>query len=72
MDSTSNTTPPRRPCVMHTVEAAAQLLSISRTRVYSLIKTGGIHSVRVGRLRRIPDDALKEFVRTLSADQHAA
>jgi excisionase family DNA binding protein len=50
-----------RPRVLYTVEAAAQLLSISRTRMYSLIKTGDIHSVRVGRLRRIPDDALTEF-----------
>ncbi|WP_037081007.1 excisionase family DNA-binding protein [Pseudonocardia spinosispora] len=72
MDSQSNIIPTTRPRVMHTVESAAQLLSISRTRVYELIKNGEIFSVRIGRLRRIPDDALRDFVRALTADQQAA
>jgi excisionase family DNA binding protein len=37
-----------------TVEAAAERLSISRTRMYALIKSGEVMSVRVGRLRRVP------------------
>lgn len=52
------------------VEATAERLSISRTRVYALIKTGDLLSVRVGRLRRIPADALTEFTARLLADQH--
>jgi excisionase family DNA binding protein len=54
---------------MFSVEAAADLLSISRTRMFLLIKRGGIKSVRVGRLRRIPADALIAYVDQLvSAD----
>ena len=59
--------------VLLTVEAAAERLSISRTRMYELIKSGEVMSVRVGRLRRIPVDALEAFIaRLLSAQQSAA
>ncbi|WP_018683367.1 helix-turn-helix domain-containing protein [Actinokineospora enzanensis] len=58
------TTPAAR--VLHTVEAAAAQLSISRTRMYALIKTGDIHTVRIGRLRRVPHDALTTFTQRLS------
>lgn len=58
-----------RPRLLLSVEAAAQRLSISRTRMYDLIKTGRIPSVRVGRLRRVPADALVMFTAQLLAEQ---
>ena len=58
--------------VLLTVEAAADRLSISRTRMYALIKTGEITSVRVGRLRRIPTAALDTYMTHLVTTQHAA
>lgn len=57
------------PRVLLTVEAAAARLSISRTRMYALLKSGDVTSVRVGRLRRIPATALELFAAQL---QHAA
>ena len=57
------------PRVLLSVEAAAERLSISRTRMYALIKHGEITSVRVGRLRRIPATALTEFTAGLLAAQ---
>jgi excisionase family DNA binding protein len=60
-----------QPRVLLTVEAAAAQLSISRTRMYALIKTGDVASVRIGRLRRVPADALAEFVRRLATYQAA-
>lgn len=36
-----------------TVEETAELLRIGRTTVYSLIKTGRLNSVMIGRLRRV-------------------
>jgi excisionase family DNA binding protein len=60
------------PRVMLTVEAAAQRLSISRTRMYALLKTGDVTSVRVGRLRRIPATAIDEFIANLITAQQAA
>jgi len=51
-----------------TVEAAAQRLSISRVRVYDMIRTGQIRSVKLGRSRRIPVAALEELVRSAMFD----
>lgn len=43
-------------------EEAAQLLGISRARLYQLIAAGQIGSLRIGRSRRIPFAALEKFV----------
>jgi excisionase family DNA binding protein len=48
-------------------EEAAELLSIGRSKVYEMIGTGELASVRIGTSRRIPADALAEFVRQLRA-----
>lgn len=53
------------PCVLLTVEAAAARLSISRTRMYGLLKTGDVDSIRIGRLRRIPATELDTLVERL-------
>ena len=45
-----------------TVEEAAECLGIGRTLMYALITTGEVESVRIGRLRRVPADALDAFV----------
>jgi len=52
-----------------TVEEAARRLSLGRTTVYALLKTGEITSVRVGRLRRIPAEALDTYTARLIAEQ---
>ncbi|MGA7270643.1 MAG: helix-turn-helix domain-containing protein [Acidimicrobiia bacterium] len=46
-------------------EEAAEVLSIGRSKVYELIGTGELASVRIGASRRIPADALVEFVSRL-------
>jgi excisionase family DNA binding protein len=48
-----------------TVEEAADRLGIGRTLMYALITTGEVESVRIGRLRRIPADALEMYVNGL-------
>jgi len=50
------------PRLLLTVEEAAERLGIGRTLMYSLVASSQVESVRIGRLRRIPDDALQEFV----------
>ncbi|MFD7166613.1 excisionase family DNA-binding protein [Streptomyces violascens] len=55
-----------------TVEEAARRLRIGRTNCYALIRTGQLESVPVGRLRRVPADALPEFVARLRAANHPA
>jgi excisionase family DNA binding protein len=48
-----------------TMEDAAERLCIGRTLMYSLVKAGAIEPVRIGRLRRVPAEALDAFVRQL-------
>jgi excisionase family DNA binding protein len=48
-----------------TIEEAAERLCIGRTLMYSLVKAGAVESVRIGRLRRVPADALDAFLRQL-------
>lgn len=45
-----------------TVEEAAERLGIGRTVMYGLVSSGAVESVRIGRLRRIPADALVVFL----------
>lgn len=47
------------------VEEAAKRLGIGRTKMYSLVMSGEIESVPVGRLRRIPAECLHEYVQRL-------
>ena len=56
------------PRILLTVEAAASQLSIGRTTMYALIRAGAVESVLVGRLRRIPADALTRYLEALRAD----
>jgi excisionase family DNA binding protein len=48
-------------------EEAARRLSVSRTQVYDLIRTGRLESIKVGRLRRVPVVALQRFVQSEQA-----
>ena len=55
--------------VLFTVEEAARALGIGRTRMFELIQTGDVETVLIGRLRRIPVDALDAFVGRLRESQ---
>lgn len=46
----------------YTVEEAAKLLSMSRSRLYELIYAGEIQSVKIGRSRRITIEQLRTFL----------
>lgn len=50
-----------------TVEEAAEQLGIGRTLMYALVKDGDVESVHIGRLRRIPADALPRYLQRLRA-----
>ena len=49
-----------------TPEEAADALSIGRSKLYTLIATGDVASVRIGASRRIPWSALVAYVETLA------
>jgi len=54
--------------MLYTVPQVMQMLNLGRTRVYDLIRTGQLASVRIGASRRIPASALEEFVSALPLD----
>ncbi|MEU6776558.1 excisionase family DNA-binding protein [Streptomyces sp. NPDC046759] len=51
--------------VLLTVEEAARRLRIGRTTCFRLVLAGEIESVTVGRLRRVPVDAVLAYVAKL-------
>ena len=56
------------PVLLVRPEDAARVLGVGRTKVYELMRSGGLRSVRVGGLRRIPVTALDEFVARLEEE----
>jgi excisionase family DNA binding protein len=54
-----------------TVVDAARRLEVSRSLMYELLAAGEIDSVHVGRLRRVPVDALTSYVARLRANGSA-
>ncbi|MBQ1118583.1 excisionase family DNA-binding protein [Streptomyces sp. B15] len=54
------------------VEEAARRLGIGRTVCYRLISSGELESVTVGRLRRVPADAVPEYVARLRTTARTA
>ncbi|WTK45934.1 excisionase family DNA-binding protein [Streptomyces sp. NBC_01520] len=55
-----------------TVEEAARRLGIGRTLCFHLIGSGQLESVPVGRLRRVPADAVHDYVTKLRQANRAA
>ncbi|MEU7863900.1 helix-turn-helix domain-containing protein [Nonomuraea sp. NPDC049141] len=51
----------------YTVEQVAEMLSIGRDKVYFLLRTGQLKSIKIGKLRRITDRHLADFVSLLES-----
>jgi excisionase family DNA binding protein len=62
------TTTQPAPKLLLSVEEAAELLGVSRSTMYDLMRTRAIASVRIGRCRRISLDALRRYVERLPAE----
>jgi excisionase family DNA binding protein len=54
--------------VLYRVEEAAEALRVSRSVLYELIRSDQLRTVKVGRSRRVPVDALAECVALLGGD----
>jgi excisionase family DNA binding protein len=50
---------------LYTVEQAAQVLTISRWKVFELIRLRELRSVKIGGLRRVPRSAVDEYIARL-------
>jgi excisionase family DNA binding protein len=60
------------PRLLMTVPEAAEALAISRSKLYELITSGAITSVRIDGSRRIPLTALEDYISRLLAERTAA
>ena len=49
------------------VEEAARILAVGRSMLYELIAADELETVRIGRCRRVPVDALRMYVERLRA-----
>ena len=59
------------PVQAYTVEQVAKMLNISRDKVYYLLRTRQLRSIKIGKSRRITDAHLAAFVASLEADDAA-
>jgi excisionase family DNA binding protein len=61
------------PVLLHVVEAA-EILALSRARVYQMVASGELPHVRFGKAVRIPRAALLRYIerQTVNADNDAA
>jgi excisionase family DNA binding protein len=48
-----------------TVEQVADMLQVGRDKVYYLLRTGQLRSIKIGKSRRITEEHLAEFVASL-------
>jgi excisionase family DNA binding protein len=49
----------------YTVEQIAEALQIGRDKVYQLLRTGQLNSIKIGSSRRITSHQLAEFISSL-------
>jgi excisionase family DNA binding protein len=48
--------------LLYTVDDVAQMLSIGRTQVFALVRSGELRSVKIGRSRRFLPEQIQEYV----------
>jgi excisionase family DNA binding protein len=53
----------------YTVEQVAEMLHVGRDKVYYLLRTGQLRSIKISKLRRITSQHLAEFVSTLEESE---
>ena len=53
------------PLQAYTVEQVAKMLHVGRDKVYYLLRTGQLRSLKIGKLRRITEQQLAEFIASL-------
>ena len=65
MTTSSGQTP-----VLITPKEAAAALALGQTKVYELLATGALRSIKIGAARRIPREALDDFIAVQREETH--
>ncbi|CAM5239778.1 helix-turn-helix domain-containing protein [Streptomyces tendae] len=58
--------------ILYPVAEVAEQLGVGLTTAKALIKSGDLRSVKIGAARRVPADALHEYVQRLDREQNGA
>ncbi|MEU7912096.1 MULTISPECIES: helix-turn-helix domain-containing protein [Microbispora] len=66
------TPPPSADRRLYRIPDAMRLLSLSRSVIYELIRSGRLRSVRQGRTRLIPASAIDDYIRLLEKEAKKA
>jgi excisionase family DNA binding protein len=53
---------------LYRVEEVASILSMGRSTIFDLIRTGRLASVKEGAMRRITEDAIRDYLRKLTEE----
>jgi excisionase family DNA binding protein len=56
----------------HSVAAAAKILGIARDTCMQAVENGQIAAIRIGKRHRIPDAALRRFIREAGGESPSA
>lgn len=57
------------PTEAYTVEQVAKMLHIGRDKVYYLLRTRQLRSIKIGKSRRITDEQLAAFIASIEDDR---
>jgi excisionase family DNA binding protein len=57
---------------MYTIPEVAEMCRLSVSQIWALTRSGEIRSVKIGWSRRVPADAVDEFIKGLEREQPAA
>lgn len=60
--------PPAVPWLMYTPEEVAEALRVGRSKVYDLMRSGQLRSVKIGGSRRVPATVLASYVAMLAEE----
>ncbi len=50
------------PKVLYRAEEAAEVMSLSRTAVFGLIRSGELDTIKIGHRRRIPRSSIEDYI----------
>ena len=62
------TPPPSAHKALYRIPEAMRILSLSRSVIYELIRSGRLRTVKEGRTRLVPESAVAEYVTLLEAE----
>ncbi len=69
--ASGTTAEPIAPKALYRVQEAMQLLSLSRSVIYTQLRAGRLRSVKEGNTRLIPAEAIDEYVALLETEAEA-